>query len=399
MAIKVKVGVIFGGESVEHEVSVISGIQAYRNINTEKYEPVAIYISKKGEMYIGDKISDIKAYTDIASLLNKSTRIVMAKGNGKTELVRYPAKAFSKSVVDYIDVALPVVHGTNVEDGTLQGYLHALSCPYAGCDIISSALGMDKYAAKVIMKAQGIPVIDCVVFTRRQYMLETDGIIEKIEAQTRYPVIVKPVNLGSSVGIRKAKDKEALIDALAYAFEFADRVLVENAVVNMFEINCSVLGDRDEQKASECEQPVNHDEILSYEEKYMAGGKGSKGGAKSAGMADTKRLLPAPITPEMKAQVQKYAKAAFAALGCSGVSRVDFLVDKDTNEVYVNEINTIPGSLSFYLWEASGMKYPELLDELIKLALKREREAEKINFSFDSNLLSGATFGGSKGKA
>ncbi len=399
MAIKVKVGVIFGGESVEHEVSVISGIQAYRNINTEKYEPIAIYISKKGEMYIGEKISDIKAYTDIASLLKQSTRIVMAKGEGKTELVRYPAKAFFKSVVDYIDVALPVVHGTNVEDGTLQGYLHALSCPYAGCDIISSALGMDKYAAKVIMKAQGIPVIDCVVFTRRQYMLETDSIIEKIEAQTRYPVIVKPVNLGSSVGIRKAKDKEALIDALDYAFEFADRVLVENAVVNMFEINCSVLGDRDEQKASECEQPVNHDEILSYEEKYMAGGKGSKGGTKSAGMADTKRLLPAPITPEMKAQVQMYAKEAFAALGCSGVSRVDFLVDKDTNEVYVNEINTIPGSLSFYLWEASGMKYPELLDELIKLALKREREAEKLNFSFDSNLLSGATFGGSKGKA
>lgn len=399
MSIKIKVGVIFGGKSVEHEVSVISGIQAYRNINTEKYEPVAIYISKKGEMYVGESISDIKAYTDIEALLKKSTRVNMVSGNGKTELVRYEKKAFAKNVVDYIDVALPVVHGTNVEDGTLQGYLHAISCPYAGCDIISSALGMDKYAAKVMMKAAGIPVIDCVVFTRREYMLATDEIISKIESSTRYPVIVKPVNLGSSVGIRKAKDKQALIDALDYAFEFADRVLVENAVINMFEINCSVLGDKDEQRASECEMPVNHDEILSYEEKYMAGGKGSKGGSKSAGMADTKRILPAPITDEMKAEVQKYAKEAFKALGCSGVSRVDFLVDKDTNKVYVNEINTIPGSLSFYLWEATGMKYPELLDELIKLAVKREREAEKLNFSFDSNLLSGATFGGSKGKA
>ena len=399
MAIKVKVGVIFGGKSVEHEVSVISGIQAYRNINTEKYDPVAIYISKKGEMYVGEKISDIKAYTDIDALLKNSTRINMVSGNGKTELVRYEKKAFAKNVVDYIDVALPVVHGTNVEDGTLQGYLHAISCPYAGCDIISSALGMDKYAAKVMMKAAGIPVIDCVVFTRREYMLETEEILAKIERSTRYPVIVKPVNLGSSVGIRKAKDKEALIDALDYAFEFADRVLVENAVVNMFEINCSVLGDKDEQKASECEMPVNHDEILSYEEKYMAGGKGSKSGSKSAGMADTKRILPAPITDEMKADVQKYAKEAFKALGCSGVSRIDFLVDKDTNEVFVNEINTIPGSLSFYLWEATGMKYPELLDELIRLAVKRERDAEKLNFSFDSNLLSGATFGGSKGKA
>lgn len=399
MAIKTKVGVIFGGKSVEHEVSVISGIQAYRNINTEKYEPVAIYISKKGDMYVGEKISDIKAYTNIDALLKDSCRINMVNANGKIELVRYPSKAFSKNVVDYIDVALPVVHGTNVEDGTLQGYLHAISCPYAGCDIISSALGMDKYAAKVIMKAAGIPVIDCVVFTRREYMLETDEAIAKIESATRYPVIVKPVNLGSSVGIRKAKDKQALVDALEYAFEFADRVLVENAVVNMFEVNCSVFGDKDEQKASECEMPVNHDEILSYEEKYMAGGKGSKGGSKSAGMADTKRILPAPISAEMKADVQKYAMAAFKALGCSGVSRVDFLVDKDTNEIYVNEINTIPGSLSFYLWEATGMKYATLLDELIKLALKRERDAEKLNFSFDSNLLSGATFGGSKGKA
>lgn len=399
MAIKVKVGVIFGGKSVEHEVSVISGIQAYRNINTEKYEPVAIYISKKGEMYVGEKIADITAYKDIASLLKSSTRVNLVAGEGRCDLIRYPAKAFSKNVVDYIDVALPVVHGTNVEDGTLQGYLHAISCPYAGCDIISSALGMDKYAAKVVMKAAGLPVIDCVVFTRREYALSTEEILAKIESATRYPVIVKPVNLGSSVGIRKAKDKEALAEALDYAFEFADRVLVENAVVNMFEINCSVLGDRDEQRASECEQPVNHDEILSYEEKYMAGGKGAKGGSKSSGMADLKRLLPAPISAEMKADVQKYAMEAFKALGCSGVSRVDFLVDKDTNEVYVNEINTIPGSLSFYLWEATGMKYPELLDELIRLALKRERDAEKLNFSFDSNLLSGANFGGSKGKA
>lgn len=401
MALKVKVGVIFGGKSVEHEVSVISGIQAYKNLDAEKYQPVAIYISKKGEMYTGEALSDISAFSgDINSLIESCTRITLVNDCGKINLVRYPSKLFTKNVVDSIDVALPVVHGTNVEDGTLAGYLHAIGCPYAGCDVLSSALGMDKYAAKIIMKAAGLPVLDCVVASRREFMLEKQQVILKIEAATRYPVIVKPVNLGSSVGIKKAKDTEALCDALSYAYEFSDRVLVENAVVNMREINCSVLGDKDGARASECEEPINHDEILSYADKYLSGGKGgSKGGAKSSGMADAKRLLPAPIDSEMKTKIQKYAIEAFQSLGCSGVSRVDFLVDKDTDEVYINEINTIPGSLSFYLWEATGMKYPALLDELIRLALKRERDEEKLNFSFDTNILSGAVLGGSKGKA
>lgn len=401
MALKIKVGVIFGGKSVEHEVSVISGLQAYRNLDTEKYEPVAIYISKDGNMYYGDALSDIKAFSgDIKTLLKKCERVTLINNDGKTSIVRFPSKNFSKNILDTIDVALPVVHGTNVEDGNLQGYLHSVGCPYALCDVLSSALGMDKYISKIVMKANGLPVIDCVVFTRREYQLETEKAIEKIESSTRYPVIVKPVNLGSSVGISKAKDREALKNSLENAFDFADKVLVENAVVNMREINCSVLGDKDGARASECEEPINHDEILSYADKYMGGAKGSKGsGSKSAGMADTKRILPAPISPEMKERIQKYAVDAFLCLGCSGVSRIDFLVDKDTDEVFINEINTIPGSLSFYLWEATGLKYPELLDTLIKLAFKRTREMEKLNFSFDTNILSGASFSGTKGKA
>ncbi len=400
MTLKIKVGVMFGGKSVEHEVSVISGLQAYMNLDKEKYDPIAIYINKRGEMYVGEKISDIKAYGgNIEELTKSSTRITLVNENGKILLVRYPSRLLSKDVVDYIDVALPVVHGTNVEDGTLAGYLHSISCPYTGCDVLSSALGMDKYAAKMIMKAQGLPVLDCVVIKRREYELEGEKFIAAIENSTRYPVIVKPVNLGSSVGIRKAKDREALEEALEYAFEFADRVLVENAVVSMREINCSVLGDRDEAKASECEEPVGSDEILSYADKYVSGSKGSKSGTKSAGMADTKRLLPAPIDTETREKIRSLAVDAFMSLGCSGVSRVDFLLDKDSGEVYINEINTIPGSLSFYLWEATGMSFGALLDELIRLALKREREEEKISYSFDTNILSGASFGGAKGKA
>ncbi len=400
MAIRIKVGVFFGGKSVEHEVSVISGLQAYMNLDKEKYEPIAIYITKNGEMYVGEDISKIESYrSNISALIAHSTRVTLVNDKGRVNIVRYPSKTFTKDVIDYIDVALPVVHGTNVEDGTLQGYLHAISCPYAGCDILSSALGMDKYAAKMVMKGAGLPVLDCVVIKNTEYLTDEDSFINKVEQATRYPVIVKPVNLGSSVGIKKAYDTESLKEALEYAFTFADKVLVENAVVNMKEINCSVLGDKESAKASECEEPINHDEILSYADKYLGGAKGGKTGAKSAGMADTKRRLPADIDEQTKSTIQRLAVNAFMSLGCAGVSRVDFLIDTDSNEIYINEINTIPGSLSFYLWEASGIKFAQLLDELIRLALKRERESENINYSFDTNILSGMSFGGAKGKA
>ena len=242
------------------------------------------------------------------------------------------------------------------------------------------------------MKAADIPVLDCVLLKRRDCLLDTEAHLDRIEKATRYPVIVKPVNLGSSVGIKKANDRASLAEALEYAFEFADRVLVENAVGNLREINCSVLGDKDSARASECEEPVSHDEILSYADKYTQGG--GKAGSKSAGMANTKRLLPA-----QKELVQKYAVEAFLSLGCSGVARIDFLLDNESGELFVNEINTIPGSLSFYLWEASGMPFAALLDELIRLALKRRREENENRYSFETNILSGASFGGAKGKA
>ena len=393
-----KIAVLFGGKSVEHEVSIISGLQAYRNLDREKYEPIAVYIDKKGDMFTGEKIGDITSYKgDLSALTAESTRVVFVGENEKTYLVRYPAKRFGNNVVSEIDAALPVVHGTNVEDGNLAGFLHSVNCPFAGCDVLSAALGMDKYAAKIVMKAAGIPVLDCVTVKRRDYLLNPEEFLDRAESATRYPVIVKPVNLGSSVGIKKAKDRAALSEALEYAFEFADRVLVENAVENLREINCSVLGDKDSARASECEEPVSHDEILSYADKYTSGG--AKGGSKSAGMADTKRLLPAPVTPEQKAAVQKYAVEAFSALGCGGVARIDFLLDNESGALYVNEINTIPGSLSFYLWEASGVSFAALLDELIRLALKRRREENTNRYSFDTNILSGVSFGGAKGKA
>ncbi|SFR91835.1 D-alanine--D-alanine ligase family protein [Anaeromicropila populeti] len=398
---KIKIGVFFGGQSVEHEVSIISGIQAVHAFNREKYDIIPVYITKENEMYIGNSISDIKAYRNIPSLLRKSQRIVLVNEEGRVGLVKYPMKKFGNNTYDWIDVAFPIVHGTNVEDGTLQGCLRMLCIPYIGPDVTSSAIGMDKYVMKTVLKDNQIPVLDCCVFDTKKYEKDTAGVIKQIEERFQYPVIVKPINLGSSVGIKIARDSESLQEAMDHAFEFAMKVLVEKAVTNLKEINCSVLGDYESAEASECEEPVNSDEILSYEDKYMSGGGktgGSKdGGSKSSGMSSLTRKLPADILPEVREKIRKLAVDTFQVLNCNGVARIDFMMDTVTQEIWVNEINTIPGSLAFYLWEPLGVSYEELLDRMIQLALKRDRELNNISYSFETNLLAGVKLGGTKG--
>lgn len=389
---KIRVGVFFGGKSVEHEVSVITGLQAYNHIDREKYEPVPIYITKDGKFYVGEKIGVIEAYRNIPALLKESVQVIPVNDGG-CKLMRYPMKKFGDNVMAAIDAALPAVHGTNVEDGAFQGFLQTLGVPYASCDVLSSAVGMDKYVMKTVFKDNDIPVLPCVVVNVKEYTRGTEEIVARIEEKTTYPVIIKPVNLGSSVGIRKAKNREELIEALEYGFTFSLRVLVENAVTELKEINCSVLGDYEDAEASECEEPVANDEILSYQDKYVSGGKSGK----NSGMASLKRKIPADITPEMREEIRTLAVKAFKCLGCSGVARIDFMLDKATGKIYLNEINTIPGSLSFYLWEPMGVKYSELLDRMISLAFKRERENKSISFSFDTNILENISLGGAKG--
>lgn len=400
MVLKTKVGVFFGGRSTEHEISVISAMQAIAAFDREKYDIIPVYITKNCEFYTGEAAGKIESYKDIPNLIKSLTRVTLEGVNGKLNLIAYPAPTFGKGLVDTIDVAFPVVHGTNVEDGTLQGYFQSFGIPYAGCDVTSSALGMDKFASKAVLKLCGLPVLDCVRISANEYTLDTEGILNSIEVQTRYPVIVKPVNLGSSIGIKKADSKAELEEALEYAFGFANLVIVENAVQNLREINCSVLGNKDDNQASVCEEPLNATSILTFEDKYMAGGK--SGGVKgtkgtSAGMADTKRQCPANISDELRGKIQGYARKTFEVLGCSGVSRIDFLMDNETKEVWVNEINTCPGSLSFYLWEASGIKFDELVDKIVKIALARTRDEKNLTFSFDTNILQGISLGSAKG--
>ncbi len=388
---KIKLALIFGGKSVEHEISVISALQAAQSLDKEKYDVIPLYISKSGEMYHGEKVGDIEAYKNIKSLIASSRKVALVKNGDRVEIIKYPAKLFEKPFVDYIDVAFPVVHGTNVEDGTMAGLFNYLDIPCVGCDILSSALGMDKYAMKAVFKDNGIPVLDCVVFRADEFDRDEDECTRRAEMAVGFPCIVKPVNLGSSVGISKAGDRKKLLEALSDAFRYADRVLVERAITNLTEINCSVVGNSKDAEASVCERPLNTDEILSYEDKYLGGSKSSKG------MASTKRVIPADISTEHTLMIQELAVKAFKVLGCEGVSRIDFMIDNDANKVYLNEINTIPGSLSFYLWEPKGVKYSELLDRIITLAIRSHKDKNSITYAFDTNVLAGISLGGTKG--
>ena len=389
---KISVAVFFGGKSVEHEVSIISGIQAFCAIDRTAYDAVPVYIDKENRWYTGEHMGRIESYKNMKACMEKAIRVLPVAENGRVHLIRHPAKKFGSNVVASFDVAMPVVHGTNVEDGTLMGMLEMLNIPYTGCDVLSSALGMDKYAMKAVLKQAGLPVVDALVFTGREYSLHEDEVLHRIEEVIGLPAIIKPVNLGSSIGISLAKDTDSLRRSMESAFEFSPRVLVEKAVQNLREINCAVLGDIDEAKASVCEEPVSSAQILDFNDKYISGGK-------SSGMAQLKRKLPADIPAEMTAQVEQYAVRTFQALGCSGVARIDFLNDKVTGELYVNEINTIPGSLAFYLWEATGMPFDTLLSNLIALAFKRQRERSALTFTYASNILESTSFGGAKGKA
>jgi len=396
---KIKLALIFGGKSAEHDISVISALQAFRHIDKSKYEVFPIYVTKDSEMFYGEDTGKIEAYRDISSLLERSDRVFLGRSMGRVVLMREKRALFGSPVITELDVALPVVHGTNVEDGSIQGYLQSLSLPYCGCDILSSAVGMDKYVTKTVLREAGIPVLDCVRATLSEYSSSPEAVASAVEEKIGYPVIVKPINCGSSIGITKAENRQELEEALEVAFNYSDRMLAERAITSLREINCSVLGDPDLAEASECEEPVSTDKILSFNDKYVGGAKGgaAKGDADQKGMASLKRMIPAPITEEQRDYIRRTAVDAFKALGCTGVARIDFLLDSSTGEIFFNEINTIPGSLSFYLWEPMGVKYTALLDRLVSLALKRERLNRSLTFSFESSVLSNADFSGAKG--
>lgn len=392
---KTNIGVFFGGRSTEHEISVISASQAMAAINRDKFDVTPIYITKQGRWYTGDALFDIKNFRNPKELVAKCTEVYMQPVYGDYNLYKSKRSFFGgNGVLTTLDVVIPVLHGSNGEDGIFEGVLESIGIPYAGCNTLASANGMDKITMKMILAADGVPVVPYVWFTDKQWFMQREELLSKIESKLGYPVIVKPANLGSSVGIGSAHNREDLIDRIADAQRYSTRIIVEHMLSDMQEINCSVLGDCNEYRTSVLEEPIKSSDFLTYEEKYGGGGS-AKSGTKGVGMQRSQKRIPAELPENVTKRIQFLASETFRILSCHGVSRVDVMIDKTDGQIYVNEINTIPGSLSFYLWEATGISFEKLMETLVELAVKRKREIEQKTVSYDQNIF--AMGGGVKG--
>ena len=390
---KTTIGVFFGGRSVEHEISILTALQAMYAIDASRYNVIPIYISKEGRWYSGEPLMSVSNYKNMTALKSHCEEVYMNPEYGDYNLYRRKKPLFGSHIVATLDVAIPALHGTNGEDGVFQGLLETIGIPFAGCDTLSAAIGMDKIVMKMVLEHSDIPVVDYVWFTDKQWATTRDKWVEMIENKIGYPVIVKPANLGSSVGIARADNRQELITKVEEASRYSTRLIVEDLVENLKEINCSVLGDCDDYTTSVCEEPIKSGKILSYEDKYMGGSKGE------SGMQASEKRIPADLSDEQTQRVRFLAGETFRVLSCHGVARVDVMIDDNTGAIYVNEINAIPGSFSFYLWEATGVPFDELMDKLVSLALKRKREQANKTVSYSQNIfaLGGGSKGGTKG--
>lgn len=411
------VGMVFGGVSPEHEVSVISCLQAAAALDRTRYTPLPIYIAKDGIWYTGPHLFSLEAYQDLDRLRDRARRVYLDPGAfGTLDLVEAGRGGLfaPKPQRHRVDVLFLGLHGGDGENGSLQGLCETLNVPYTGSGVFGSAVGMDKVLSKMLCRDQGVPIVPFVAFRENAWAHDEERWLDHIEEALGYPVVVKPARLGSSIGIAKADDRAALDAAVEEALRYDDKVVVEHAVQRLREVNCSVLGDPQEAQASVIEEPVRStgEALLTFEEKYMRGGgegaKGGKdapvarrgakrGGARAGGMASLDRLIPAPLAPARTAEIQALAVRVFQLFECAGVARIDFMIDEATDTVYFNEINTIPGSFSFYLWEPSGVPFPELVSRLIELGRQRHRAKNGRVRSYDVNLLSQRSLQGLKG--
>jgi len=391
---KLSVGVVFGGRSVEHDVSIVTAHQAMAALGPT-FEVVPIYITKDGGWLSSPALNDLEVFkAGRAPEVGDPAFIPPSAGYGGLMM---PGGRLRGSRRIPLDAVVPAVHGTYGEDGTLQGLLELADIPYAGSGVVASAVGMDKAVMKAAFADAGLAVVPHLLVESAKLHTAEDAVLDDIEAHIGYPAFVKPARAGSSVGIAKGRDRASLRDALEVARAYDRRILVERSVEGCIEVNCSVLGGAGrEPRVSVCEQPVGLEDFLSFQDKYMRGDKNG-GSSKSGGMASLDRRIPAPIDDDLTTQVQSNAVEAFRAVDAAGVARVDAFVREDTGETWVMEINTTPGSFSFYLWEASGLAFPELMRELIEIALQAHTAKSGLMFTFDSGMLASAGAGPARG--
>ncbi len=407
------VGVVLGGVAPEHEVSIISALQAAAALDRDRFRPIPLYIAKDGTWYTGSELLEIDAYRDIDRLRETAVpvalqptpydtlKLVEVREGGAFSRFFRPPRTFT------VDVVLPGLHGGAGEDGGVQGICETFNVPYTGSGLLGSAIGMDKVVSKQLCRHAGIPVVEFVSFREDEWAHREEEGLDRCEAELGYPLIVKPARCGSSIGIAVASDRDALDAAIEDAFRYDDKIVVERAVEELREVNCSILGDAHEAEPSVLEEPVASDEedVLTFQDKYMreaGGGKGPEtGGAKSGGnapegMASLDRIIPAELPDDRSEEIRDLAVRIFRLFECAGVARIDFMIDEATGELYFNEINTIPGSFSFYLWEPSGVPFDELVERMIDIALRRHREQNGRIQTYDVNLLAEKDLSGIK---
>ena len=385
---KYNVALIFGGCTPEHEVSIVTAHQVCLALQ-ENYHVIPIYVTKNGEWLTGDALCDLSTFTDgtlphpsdfdkVTVEFHPEPKFVVSSKHWLGQKVR-------KRTVLPIDLVFPSIHGMHGEDGTLQGLLELMNLPYVGAGVVGSAVGMDKIMMKAILKENKLPILPYLWWDRQKWETGRDAIIEDVETTFSYPVFVKPAMGGSSIGVSHAKDQTDLVSAVEVAGAYSRRILVEKAVENPVEINCAVMGT-ETPTVSVCEQPITQANLLSFDDKYIHQEEGS------SGMAGADRKIPAPISEELTLHIQQLAARTFEVLDCAGVARIDFLVDADQS-VYVNEINTIPGSYSYYLWAHQGVEFPQLVAELIDLAFTAHTQKNALTYTYTTNLLSQAGAG------
>ncbi len=384
--------VAFGGVSPEHEVSVLTAMQVIASLKETNYNIIPLYISKSGRWLTGDKLLEMENYQDLDELKKQATHCTFSHDDlGKPVLLETEKKGFFNSAESYpIYTLIPAFHGSEGENGSFQGTCEMYNVPYAGSGVFASSLGMDKIKAKDICRAHDIPVVEGYDFFESEWVKDQQSIL-KFAEQLGYPVILKPVNLGSSIGVSRAEHEDELIEAVETAFRYDENLMVEKAISPLIEINCSVLGTAHNLQTSVCERPLGQEETLSFEDKYQSDNGSQKG------MASADREIPADISDDLTHKIQSLSERIFKLFRASGIARLDFLVNGDTEELYFNEINTIPGSFSFYLWEESGMNMRELMLKLIDIATKQHQKKVGRIRSYDTNLLNEKAVKGIKG--
>lgn len=376
-----KILVAFGGISPEHEVSVLTAIQAISALEKTNAVIIPLYIAKNGKWYTGHILKDLESYKNISQLLEKAQACTFRQDElGKVELVETGNKSFFRKPATYkFDVVLVAFHGSDGENGSFQGLCETMNIPYTGSGVLGSSAGMDKNIAKTVCRSNDIPVVDDVCFYESEWVAEQVQLISQME-NLGYPLFVKPVSLGSSIGVSKAVDKTSLIDRIENAFRYDRQLIVEKGIEPLMEINCSVLGTEEHAEPSVLEHPKASKDVLTFEDKYMQGDS-------TKGMASADRIIPAPVDPQKTKEIQSLAITIFKKLHCNGLARLDFLMHADTGKVYFNEINTIPGSFSFYLWQHNGLSFERLLVKLIDLAIDRHRQKNGRVRVYETNLL------------